>query len=281
MVAIALLANLGACGRCGSTAVVSESMVVASDARSAWPRPSPDLPSVIADVAWPTTTAELRAKHPALFAEGKIAGDLLILATDDPTPTLPRIWIAGTEITERNLIVAWGPPSRASGYAIWLAPDRGLKARFPAKHLWASSREGVELAPYVSTMERIHRAPEQLIEMGPPLLGRPASALDGYAPWIVSRDPSIAILDLPPGEWDLGATRAIVTVTDGIISRIKLLVMTGQTSVTATEVREALQRRFGAPRTTSEAGMPTWRYPGPPEVLLQDNGHLAITYFAK
>ena len=111
----------------------------------------------------------------AFEAGAPLAGGLTAYGVTIPT-AFPRVFVTGVDLL--MLESAWGKLARDhAGYAVWWNPAAHVRARFDVPNPTPSRGRGLELAPYVSTIDRIANIDELAIA------GLPA---------------------VPPGEWDPG-----------------------------------------------------------------------------
>ena len=115
---------------------------------------------------------------------------------------------------------AWGKLARDhAGYAVWWNPTAHVRAREGVPHPTPSRGRGLELAPYVSTLDRVANLEELAI------LGAPS---------------------IPPGEWDPGPV--IVAITE---NQLRLTVRVDGPPVDEAAVLAKLREIWGEPATDS------------------------------
>jgi hypothetical protein len=188
-------------------------VVVARDAARAWPvAPAPTLPPDLA-ISWPTTFDEVRA-----IEDGEpLAGGLTAYGVTIPSG-FPRVFVTNVDLL--TLESAWGKLARDdAGYAVWWNPAEHVRARFDVPNPTPSRGRGLELAPYVSTIDRVANLDELAIA------GLPA---------------------VPPGEWDPGPV--VVSITEANPGkRVRFTVRVDGPPVDEQAVLAKLREIYGEP----------------------------------
>jgi hypothetical protein len=245
LVALALLSS---CDK-GQRDAPPETKPPPEPAPPSWPvSPAPAPPAELDKLDWPSTTADVKSKWPAIASpDGLQVGGMTIRVQPLPVPLYAHLWIDKPGVDIRMLEKVWGrlalDPSNAS---VWFDTKRHIKARFPAK---LGAKAGVELSYYQPLLDRLAAWPD--LGAGA-LLGQPASALDAYAKWITKRDAKHAMLSLPPGEWDAGSIESIAMILNDRIARLYIFVLVSSSIVDETSVRERLRVKWGTPRTEGD-----------------------------
>lgn len=244
-----------------------------------WPTaPAPTVPPGLT-APWPSADAGFLAAWPGLGeVTGLRLGELTVKLQPAVPPILARLWIAKPLTASADLVALWGPYMKnAHDQAVWFDPAHGIKARYPAPD--AVGRKGIEIAPYEPILERIAAAPDGLLSGGGPLLGQPASALDGYRPWVVDQGASVAQLWLPPGEFDDAHLPCIIAIHKGRIWRVRLTVATGPAPHDLVGFRSRLDARWGD--AVTEGDSTKWKRGDVTVTLTTDRHLLLIDYEVK
>jgi hypothetical protein len=143
-----------------------------------------------------------------------LAGGLTAYGVTIPS-AYPRVFVTSVDLL--TLESAWGKLARDhSGYAVWWNPAAHVRARFDVPNPTPSRGRGLELAPYVSTIDRIANLDELVIA------GLPT---------------------VPPGEWDPGPVA--VSITDA--KRVRFTVRVDGPPVDESAVLAKLREIYGEP----------------------------------
>lgn len=145
--------------------------------------------------------------------------------------TFPRVFVAaGLDLLA--LERAWGTLSRDHAqYAVWWNPAAKLRARHDVPHPTPSRGRGLELAPYVSTIDRIANIDELLLDV------------------------AAGTIHVPPGEWDPVPVAVVVTASP---RRARFTVRVDGPPVDEAAVLAKLREIYGEP--TGGDGL--WTYAG-------------------
>jgi len=199
---------------------------ITSDAARAWPSaPAPTLPPELAALPWPPSLEDVRAFDAGVPAAGGTAYGVTI-----PT-SFPRVFVK-SELDLLALEAAWGKLARDHAqYAVWWNPAAHLRARHDVPHPTPSLGRGLELAPYVSTIDRIANIDEMILDV------------------------NAGTIYVPPGEWD--PAPVAVTVTDAKPGRrVRFTVRVDGPPVDEAAVLAKLREIYGVP--TEASG--TWTF---------------------
>ena len=194
------------------------------DAALAWPTaPAPTLPPGL-DLAWPPTADDVKP-----FEDGVALGTLTIYSVMIPS-SFPRVFVK-SKLDLRALEAAWGTLARDhAGYAVWWNPALGIRARFDVPNPTPRIGRGLELAPYVSTIDRIANYEEMVL------------------------DTAAGRVTVPPGEWD--PAPVIVTVDTTAVRRVQFTVRVDGPPVDEAAVIAKLDEIWGVHTVVGNA----WTY---------------------